>query len=238
MGKAKATQIRKPADWSEYPEYKKFWDAYNDIFWGKGGNTSYHNMLLEDEAWLRDVYLQNNANLTQLEQSYIKNISDTMGRYEEGMKGGTISVGLGNGPRTSFVPRATQRSLDARREAQLLNAYEKFATGKDQAARIKEYGEKFTPNLANISYMKVLQERGEEGQSLRTGMPITKTTGKVDTDTGLSASDWIQAGTGLLNFFAKNPDAVKLAGKGGKALWDVGSGFFDYASDMISDWWK
>ena len=56
MSKVEATQAQSPASWEDYPDYKEFWDAYIDIFWGNGGNTSFHQMLLQDEEWLKEVY--------------------------------------------------------------------------------------------------------------------------------------------------------------------------------------
>lgn len=234
MASAEQTTTQKPADWSEYPEYEKFWLSYVDIFWGEGGNTSYHDLLLENEAWLKDVYLQNNTNLTELEKGYIKSVSGATGEYLKGMDKGELSVGVG-GPRTSFVPASTQRSLDKRMEAQLMESYEKYTTGQGQAGRIKEIGEKFTPAGPEIRYMEALRGEGEKGQALRTGMPTTTAEADVDPGTAADVGNVVGLGAGVYEFMKKNPEILSGIGSAGTSIWDTGSGFMDYMIDDF-DW--
>jgi len=233
MSSASSTEVKKPASWEDFPDYQNFWEAYLDIFWGAGGSTPYHEMLLQDEEWLKEVYLQNNSNLTQLEQSYINSVSGSTDEYLRGMDKQTLKITApGGGASTSFVPSSAQRSLDARQKAQLLDSYEKYTAGQNQAGRIKEMGEKFTPNAANISFMEALRGEGEKGQALRAGMPITTSEGDVDMDTSLTPTDYVNLGSGVLNFLAKNPDVTKDIGEGissaGSSLYDAGSDFWDW----------
>jgi hypothetical protein len=237
MSDARATETKTPASWEQYPEYKKFWDAYIDIFWGEGGNTSYHQMLLEDQEWLRDVYLQNNTNLTNLEKSYINEVSGATGDYISGMEKSKIGV-RGPGPRMEVVPPRVSQNMQDIRDARLKESSIKYLAGQEQAGRIKEYGEKFTPNAADMQYLTALKGLADEGQALRTG--ASTTTSEADIDTPITdTSNLINLGAGALGFLntatGTNVGQSILGGieTGGRYLWDRGSDFIDWAWDSI-----
>jgi hypothetical protein len=240
MADISATTEKQPGAWDE--EWKKFWDAFCDIYWGKGGNTAYHTMLLEDEEWLRNAYLQNNEALTQMEQQYVRSLSDTSRQFEQGMQQGTITMGGGN-QQMSFVPGATQRSLESLKTNRNEVATARLAAGQDQANRIMDYAQNMPPNTANTAYLQNLANVAMTGQQTRHGLPTSTYTGEVPEETTQQKlSGYVDFGSGLLNFgnnlvnssFWDKIDFGSLFGGGNTAATSNFSSFLD--SGISNPW--
>ena len=161
MSSAKETSSKKAAPWSDFPEYKEFWDGYIDLFWGKGGTTPYSDMLAQDIEWLKEAYLKNNESMTQLESNYIREL-----------EGGQIGLRFGGGPALNILPKSSKHIAEQR-----------LGVGRDQGARILDYAGKFTPNRTQMELMNKLKGLGAEGQNLRMGLPTETKKGSLKQDT-------------------------------------------------------
>lgn len=194
----RGTTSETAAPWSDFPEYEKMWEAFVDLFWGNGGDTSFHDMLEEDIEWLKKAYLQNNESLTRLESNYINEL-----------EGSQIPLRFGGGPTLNLLPKSSK-----------FIAGERLDVGKDQAKRITDYAEDFTPNRANREYMEYLKSLGTEGQNLRMGLPTT--TEEIDEDTGFweTLGSVVDTGTGVYNL-GDRFDLWDSIGEGIGSLWDT-----------------
>jgi hypothetical protein len=108
MGKAESTTEHGIAPWDQIPDMKQFWDAYVEMFWGTGGGTPYHDMLVANQDWLREAYLANHEVLTAAEQQYVNATKETVQQYETGIEESRVPVSLGGKTFMRAVPAREQ----------------------------------------------------------------------------------------------------------------------------------
>lgn len=238
----KITQTQSPASWDDFPELENFWNAFVDTFWGKGGDTSYHDMLIADQEWLKKAYLQNNDSLTSLEQNYLQSVQNTAQQYESGMEAANVPISFGGQQLMNLVPRSAQRAQDALRGNRKEVADLSLLAGQDQAGRILDYAKQFTPNAPNMAYMDYLGQLGMGGQQVRAGLPSE--TAKIPSASLPSQiSSGIDVAQGAINLTGGITDLFKpqpmLTGGPGGGGWSVtqGPSSWDKLSEFGGDVW-
>lgn len=177
MSTEKTTTTKSIASWSQFPEYKKFWDAFVDVFWGEGGKTPYHGMITADQEYLKDAYMKNYNKLTELESNYLSTMSEANRAYERGVKEGNIDVRLGGQHLMNLTPRRTQEMLGELRKQDIELAKAGVGIGGMQAARNIDAASKLSPYTADRAYMESLAKIGSQGQQARTSGGETVTEG-------------------------------------------------------------
>lgn len=253
-----STTTHKPADWSSFPEYQDFWNAFVDIFWGEGGNTSYHDMIMADQAYLKDSYMKNYDKLNLIENTYLKERKEADLAYEQGMDDAEIEIRFGGQKMFNMTPRPVKERLsDTREHAKELSG-ETMSIGGLQSARDIDMATKFTPHGTDIAYMNSLAGYGNQGQAMR-GQAGTTTQKGPDggfMETGLELAgtglDLYKqgAGAGLWGNPSAKPtsSASSSASKPGSSLMDtlgdigsagldLGGDAWDAATDFGSDAW-
>ena len=208
------TQSHKPAKWKDFPDYKKFWDSFVDMFWGINRGKSFQDMLVQDTAYLKDLYLKNNAAMNKLEEKFGQGVDTASNNYANDLRNNTVDVRTGGKHLFNFVPNSTLRTENAKKKNALDDLSARLGVGSEKLKRALATGLMFTPNKTNMAYLNMLAQLGREGQGYRMSLSTTNEKGRVP-EIGTMA--------GLGN-------ALSLASKG-YSLWSdmgkPGSGLFD-----------
>ena len=219
--KGNVSQTHKPAKWRDFPDYKKFWDSFVDMFWGKNGGNSFQNMLTQDTAYLKNLYLKNNAAMDKIERQFGQGVDSTSNNYANDLKNNTVDVRTGGRHLFSFVPNSTLRTENAKKKNALDDLSAQLGIGSEKLKRALATGLAFTPNKTNMAYLNMLAQLGREGQGYRMSLSTTQEKGKVP-----------QLGT-----MAGLGNALNLTSKG-YSLWNdmgkPGKGLFSTTPDTTS----
>ena len=221
---------RQTISWNEFPDMAHFWDAYIDMFWGNGGQTSYHDMLLSDENYLKQAYYANNELLTGLEQQYIGSTKTAQGQYEKGIEQSRVPISLGTSkPLMNRVPGGESDVQSNLLKSKLNVADKALMAGTGQATRQLNIAEKFAPHRVDMQYLKELERKGMQGQTMRTGLPLVEQTAKIP-ERGIadSISSWVGIGGGAL-------DLIGSIGKINQKYPDVWDGSVELGRDLWKD---
>ena len=227
--KGKTTVSHKPAKWKDFPDYKKFWDSFVDMFWGKNGGNSFQDMLTQDTTYLKDLYMKNNAAMDKLEGQFGQGVDSASNNYANDLKNNTVDVRTGGRHLFSFVPNSTLRTENAKKKNALDDLSAQLGIGSEKLKRALATGLAFTPNKTNMAYLNMLAQLGQQGQGYRTSLSSTKETGKLPGSSILSSmgnalglaskgySLWKDMGKPGKGLFSTTPDTTGIAGLGAGA---------------------
>lgn len=167
----KQTTSSKPGSWSDFPDLEKFWAAYVDIFWGNGGATPYHDMLMADMEWLKSAYMANDEMMKQLEASFMNSVKQAQGSYESNIEASRIPISVNGRVLGNVAPPGEQRTQEGLRGSRLQTAGLLHATQAGSAERLLEQQKQFTPFAADKQFLQTLQQQGMQGQVARGAQP-------------------------------------------------------------------
>ena len=210
--KGKVTQSHKPAKWKYFPDYKKFWDSFVDMFWGKNGGNSFQDMLTQDTAYLKDLYMKNNAAMDKVEGQFGQGVDSASNNYANDLKNNTVDVRTGGHHLFSFVPNSTLRTENAKKKNALDDLSARLGIGSEKLKRALATGLMFTPNKTNMAYLNMLGQLGQQGQADRMALASTKQTGELPGTSMMSSLG------DALNLTSKGYSLWKDMGKPGKGL--------------------
>ena len=234
--KGKITQSHKPAKWKYFPDYKKFWDSFVDMFWGKNGGNSFQDMLTQDTAYLKDLYIKNNAAMDKIEEQFGQGVDSASNNYANDLKNNTVDVRTGGRHLFSFVPNSTLRTENAKKKNALDDLSAQLGIGNEKLKRALASGLMFTPNKTNMAYLNMLGQLGQQGQADRMALASTKQTGELPGTSMMSSlgnalglasqgySLWGDMGKPGKGLFSTAPAAAGEAGLGAGAAGAGGAG--------------
>ena len=225
----------KTVSWESYPGLKEFWDAFVDLFWGKGGTTPYWDMLKADEDWLRKAYMANNDLLEQMERKYLSRSNIATQQYERGLESAKIPIRSG-GSRSlgSIVPTSEQQVQKNLFAARMGQNERELGIGKTQTERRLALATRFTPYKTQRKYIEQLGQAGMKGQTLRSALPTVKTTASLSGSGAASkAVSGLTIAGGTLDLFSTAANIDKKYGVTESISdWDIWKDLSDWGSEF------
>lgn len=177
--KGNVTTTHKPLKWKYLPDYKKFWDAFIDLFWGTNNKSSYHDMLSQDIDFLKSLYQKNDIATSEIEKRFGAEYQSASNEFAKDLANNKVDVMSGGRKLFSFVPQSTLRTAAAKESNAVGAAGVKLGIGTKRLERELQHKSIFTPNLTGLQYLTMLGKIGGEGQKYRMALASSTEKGKV-----------------------------------------------------------